>query len=201
MLRIYCAFRNPAAMPSCPGAPGWYGVVLVRAIPGGPIGPEGVEVLVQHDKKRGRWELPKGGMESTHYRDEPPYSSGTVDRNAFQTARWELWEEAGWWINWRSCHEYFWLAQGKNAWLVTMNKPCDVIDLTDKSNWRERRKWIKCNEANNWIDRDDHTRLLNGNWHDGHDIRALASLSHAMQGKTWIDPSNTGPSPLGCQQR
>ena len=52
------------------------------------------------DKKRQDWELSKGGFEPWRRK-----SSGCADAGLFATARWELWEEAGWWLSYR---EQYW---------------------------------------------------------------------------------------------
>ena len=134
----------------------WVGVILCRAL---------LELRLycfQWDEKRKQWELPKGGAELT----EPRSSTGCVDSSPFATARGELWEEAGIWLEWREWGKFSWLGkygnvlshgleEGKNGWMYTMVQDNDsMIDHAG-------RAWMTLEEyrLHSWR-RDDHVALL-----------------------------------------
>ena len=94
------------------------------------------------DEKRQGWELPKGRFEP--WRRE---SSGCADAGLFATARWELWEEAGWWLSYRL--DYWWVdnrtgrrlpGPAPSAWVVAK------CSSADKSRVCSLRRWVTAKE-------------------------------------------------------
>ena len=94
------------------------------------------------DKKRQDWELPKGGFEPWRRK-----SSGCADAGLFATARWELWEEAGWWLSYR--FHYWWVdnwtgrrlpGPAPSAWVVAK------CSSADQSRVCSLRRWMTAKE-------------------------------------------------------
>ena len=59
------------------------------------------------DEKRQDAELPKGDFQPLRRE-----SSGCADVSLFATARWKLWEEAGWWLSYR---EHYWWVDNRTG--------------------------------------------------------------------------------------
>ena len=134
----------------------WVGVVLCRAI-------LFLRLYCFHwDKKRQQWELPKGGAELT----DPSSSTGSVDSSPFATARGELWEEAGIWLEWREENTFAWLdkygnvlnhglEEGKSGWIYTR------VQENDTFIYHADRIWMTLEEYRmEPLRRDDHVDLL-----------------------------------------
>ena len=134
-------------------------------------------ITESHGRRKGQRELPKGGFctgstskvgkrESVRRRiDELEAdireSTGKADANPFQTARWELYEEAGVWLGFRPAGTFLWLRPAKSqpvasastpnrsAWLVTVfddaldteGYPCDK--RYDRPTWLPLRDAAK----------------------------------------------------------
>ena len=129
----------------------WAGVVLWKGSGVGRL------FCVQFDAKRQDWELPKGRFEA-----RLRYSSGVADSSLFATARWELWEEAGVWLSWRS--RFLWVdPAGRrlkapprgNAWVVTSAAPEDEVCEDFAA-----RRWMTLVEFERHTSRRDHVALL-----------------------------------------
>ena len=85
------------------------------------------------------------------------------DRSPWDTARWELWEEAGIWLDWRDQGEFTWLERERvvsepslncNAWLVTAQKETDEEVIPQKCVW-----WTLKECYENKV-REDHLKVL-----------------------------------------
>ena len=94
------------------------------------------------DKKRQEWELSKGRFEPWRRK-----SSGCTDAGLFATARWELWEEAGWWLSYRL--HYWWVdnrtgrrlpGPAPSAWVVAQ------CSSADKNRACPVRRWVAAKE-------------------------------------------------------
>ena len=93
------------------------------------------------------------------------HSSGVPDSSPFATARRELWEEAGLWLEWRQRGEFHWvsrdavpLIQGpgphQSAFLVTQ------LQEGDREVDHLRRAWMTLEECAAQGLRRDHLQLL-----------------------------------------
>ena len=155
----------------------WFGVILWRWSHRG-HGTERLhwrrEYCVEFDRKRKNYELPKGGAQvqgrgPRHIRVPTENGMRTVrvyDSSPFATARWELWEETGVWVGWRTEGTYTWISpQGsvlpggpcghQNAWLCT-----EMSNNDDSYDTRWPPKWMNLDELEVLSSRDDHYMVL-----------------------------------------
>lgn len=139
----------------------WYGGVIWRRSCEGRARDQVVkEYRVEWDERREQWELPKGGHEEHSIRK----TTRMVDKNAWQTVRWEVFEEAGLWISWRELGTYVWMADESkpaNGWLVTELQPGDIVDESHPS-WA---CWMTSTDFHKTLkptgqNRGDHLRLM-----------------------------------------
>ena len=151
----------------------WYGVVLWREEADGSLAvcseyqaPRRSTNPYGSARNRDAWELqlelPKGGTELV----TPRESSGLLDSNPWQTARWELWEEAGVWLQWRdgSSGSGWYLKDGSSvpaprfgldkAWLLTRLRDDDVVVPC------ESRRWLSLAAGEEGLLRRDHCNLV-----------------------------------------
>ena len=137
------------------------------------------EFCVEFDIKRKAWELPKGGVQPS--RDTSPYA----------TARRELWEEAGVWLQWRERGTSTWASPkgdvlgeapsaDKHAWLVTDVLPYDEIDL------RRPPMWMSLARFRQISPRDDHVKVL----------ETVALLQHCKMKTVHLQANERGGPPL-----
>jgi len=133
----------------------WAGVVLWCVVNGAR------KYCVQLDRKRGGWELPKGGEELVR----PRTSTGRTDSSLFATARAEFWEEAGVWLGWRDSGTFMWASPtgnhlthgaqtGQGAYVCTQQAEHDEVQ------YHSQRSWMTIDEFSRRSTRDDHVRLL-----------------------------------------
>ena len=113
------------------------------------------------DKKRGGWELPKGGAELA----QPRPSTGCTDSSPFATGRGELWEEAGVWLAWREPGSYMWVSPTGSTLTSTPAKRqsaflCTDLRATDEMVPHDRRAWMTLEEFAAKSMRQDHVDLL-----------------------------------------
>ena len=145
----------------------WVGVILCRAL---------AEVQLycfEWDEKRQRWELPKGGAELMEPRPWP--STGYVDSSPFATARAELWEEAGIWLEWREWGSFAWLdrygnvlirglEEGRSGWLYTRAQENDTVIHHASRTWMTleeyRRQRMRRNEHVDLLERVEASAYL-----------------------------------------
>ena len=89
------------------------------------------------DEKRQDAELPKGDFQPLRRE-----SSGCADVSLFATARWKLWEEAGWWLSYRE--HYWWvdnrtgrrlLGPNGSAWVVAQCSSADNSCVCPARRW------------------------------------------------------------------
>ena len=136
------------------------------------------EFCVEFDIKRKAWELPKGGVQPS--RDTSPYA----------TARRELWEEAGVWLQWRERGTSTWASPkgdvlgeapsaDKHAWLVTDVLPYDEIDL------RRPPMWMSLARFRQISPRDDHVKVL----------ETVALLQHCKMKTVHLQANERGGPP------
>ena len=111
-------------------------------------------------KRRFGLELPKGGMEKNRRK-----TSGAPDSSPFATARWELWEEVGLWLQWRWSEDFHWVSQRGHALPLgpgPQQSAFLVTKLQDKDGEADcrRREWLTLEECERKGLRKDHLQLL-----------------------------------------
>ena len=122
----------------------WVGVILCQVLTGL------TTYCVEWDDKRKKWELPKGGAELTRRRS----STGSVDSSPFATARAELWEEAGIWLEWREMANFaclgqhgklltYGLEENRNGWIYTTIQDNDTMIEHSNRTWMTLEEYRK----------------------------------------------------------
>ena len=116
----------------------------------------------QWDHKRRCWELPKGGMETWRKTSNAP------DSSPFATARCELWEEAGIWLQWRQRKDFQWVSPEGVALLLGPDprQPAFVVTELHVGEGDDevveccRRQWMTLEACERNLLRRDHLQLL-----------------------------------------